>query len=885
MALDQAAPGQASLDVSVDIPGYSDVRRIGAGGMAYVYLATQNSFKRKVAIKVLLPAYTADKEFADRFLREAQIVSSLSHPRIVPVYDFGQHNGMYYMAMEYLPGGDLSKQVQKGLAQDQVMQVTSDIASALHFAHGKGFIHRDVKPENVMFREDGSAVLTDFGIARKQNANTQMTRAGQTVGTPKYMSPQQLQGKAVDGRTDIYSLGIMFYEMLTKQCPYQDEDYMALALKHLQAPIPKLPSQFSKYQKLFERMVAKEPEKRFQSGQEIVAILQDIQSGKIDAASIDSGEAADLKKAVMAAADQKVLANSGGEVRSSTAPRQHMAVLQEVDPLLDSNWLKLVSGSFNKLPPKDRKFVYETVLQPKGIFLNPEKKTFEFKGRLTVQEAAASIVVNPELKAIAGKLMKAEQMIRGARDFNTISDTIEGGLGAVDRFDTQENLASQKEKLILRAAFLDDLVKIIKEANFDMPESRRLMTLDLIKSYILQVFLRHEMLGYRFRATPLDELQNDPDEFIRSVVAPEARTRQCDVIKVEGHVFLVGPVKDVTQNPYSIRRFLQEDVAMNGQVVYFNVVAFPVDKLADPKFQEGVRWMVSRIVTLERQLSPGIVDLFKVMEKNYKEQIAPGLLKPLTADGSDVEAAVTKRMAEYERKVSLMILGKIPQTMNTMVKTVDDMEYLFSNLRRLLVDMACDARDFAAQSAAMWSSKAEEMDLRMMSYLKLMDKRKNSVFVQGGGKKTDPTLDPALPLAEFRKIVSDHTEELEALNQEMRKVVMEFEKTKSGFQKFFQKLFGGDKNKVTPEQVQARINAAKSRCLVALIRTRKRYPVVTVYLEFEDIIPVDEQIRHYALPMGAQGIARLPILVTLPEQADSFNLDELVEILDEKNYS
>lgn len=888
MALDQASSGQASLDVSVDVPGYSEVRRIGAGGMAFVYLATQNSFKRKVAIKVLMPAYTADKEFADRFLREAQIVSSLSHPHIVPVYDFGQHNGMYYMAMEYLPGGDLSKKIQNGLPEDQAMKVIGDIAGALHFAHGKGFIHRDVKPENVMFREDGSAVLTDFGIARKQNANTQMTRAGQTVGTPKYMSPQQLQGKAVDGRADVYSLGIMFYEMLTKQTPYQDEDYMALALKHLQAPIPKLPAQFSKYQKLFERMVAKEPEKRFQSGQEIVAILQDIRSGKVDAASIDSGGAAELKQAAMAAAERKVATTASTASSQSSqggVSRQQMVALQDIDPLLDANWAKVVSSTFNKLPPRERKFIYETFLLPKGIFLDPQKKAFVFKGRLTVQEVSADVINNAELKSIAGRLIKAEQIIRTSRDVNAVSDTIESGLSIIDRFDAQENLASQKEKLVLRAAFLDDVVKLIKEATFDLPQSRRLMTLEIVKTYILQVYLRHEMMGYRFKTLPAGELDTDADPFLKEFVAKEARVRQCDVVKADNHLFLIGPVRDAGQNPYSIRRFLTEDVSAEGQVVYFNAIAFPLDQITDPKFQDGVRWMVSRIVTLERQLSPGIVDLIQAMDESRKRQLAPLLLKSLTADGTDIESAIVKRMADYERMVCLMILGKIPKAFSTMVKTNDDLEFLFFNLRRLLVEMACDVRDFAGQSAAMWSRKAEEMDFKMMSYLKLMDKRKPSLFVLGRSKQTDPSLDPAFPLAELKKIISDHAAEIDALNTKLRLLVADVEKPRSALQTFIAKLFGSEKKKLTIEELQNQILVVKRKCLVAVIRMRKRYPLVTVYLEFEDIIPVDEQVRHYAFPAGADGIARLPILVEFPEQAEALDLELIGKALDETTFA
>ncbi len=293
-----------------ELPGYAIIRKIGEGGMAQVFLATQTAFKRQVAIKVLAPAYAADYEFAGRFLREAETVASLSHASIIPVYDFGQRDGTFYMVMEYLPGGDLAQWIQRGLDEQEVLQIIGDIASALHLAHEKGYIHRDVKPENVMFRENSTAVLTDFGIARQKNANQQVTVAGAVLGTPKYMSPEQLQGHPLDGRADIYSLGIMFYEMLAKKPPYEDPEFMALAMKHLQSPIPKLPSAYARYQGLFEKMVAKQPEKRFRSGLEIVKTLQQVRNGQLDVASIDS-----RGSSIAAAKPASAVANHYADVR------------------------------------------------------------------------------------------------------------------------------------------------------------------------------------------------------------------------------------------------------------------------------------------------------------------------------------------------------------------------------------------------------------------------------------------------------------------------------------------------------------------------------------------------------------------------------------------
>ena len=248
------------------LPGYNLHRKIGKGGMATVFLATQQSFERKVALKIIADSAFGSSELAERFQREAKIVARLSHPHIVPVYDVGRVEQIHFLAMDYLPGGDLNSFIRAGLQPREAEQILSQLAQALHFAHSKGYIHRDVKPDNIMFREDNSAVLTDFGIARPIETTTDITSQGLVIGTPAFMSPEQSQGKETDGRADLYSLGVIFYKMLTGKLPFTADEPLALALKHIKEPIPKLPEELASYQPIIDQLMAKDPAERFDSG-------------------------------------------------------------------------------------------------------------------------------------------------------------------------------------------------------------------------------------------------------------------------------------------------------------------------------------------------------------------------------------------------------------------------------------------------------------------------------------------------------------------------------------------------------------------------------------------------------------------------------------------
>lgn len=256
------------------IPGYSILRKINSGGMASVFLATQLSLNRTVALKIMKPELDYDPEFHQRFQREAEIVGQLSHPNIIPIYDIGRHQAMNYISMEYLPAGSLEQKIIEGITAGDAADLIVAIAAALEHAHTKGYVHRDIKPENILFRSDGSPVLTDFGIARTIKTKSNLTQVGIVIGTPYYMSPEQAKGLPTDGRADLYSLGILFYEMLTGTRPFQSDNALALAIQHINEKAPKLPVAFFHYQPIINRLLAKKPEHRFQHAREFIVALE-----------------------------------------------------------------------------------------------------------------------------------------------------------------------------------------------------------------------------------------------------------------------------------------------------------------------------------------------------------------------------------------------------------------------------------------------------------------------------------------------------------------------------------------------------------------------------------------------------------------------------------
>jgi serine/threonine-protein kinase PpkA len=256
-----------------DIPGYRVLRRIGKGGMSQVYLGVQESLDRQVAIKVMSPEALRDEVSKQRFEHEARTIAKLEHPCIVGIHEVGRSpQGLMYYVLPYLAKGHLG---QRDFTNDEsrTFEVLRALLSALEFAHARGIVHRDVKAENVLFDNADRPLLTDFGIALSRKDNTRITTAGLAVGSGGYMAPEQARGEAVDGRADLYSVGVLAYELVTGRLPFLANDTLALALMHAQDPIPRLSPDKKHWQGFIDRAMAKMPENRFRNAQQMLTAL------------------------------------------------------------------------------------------------------------------------------------------------------------------------------------------------------------------------------------------------------------------------------------------------------------------------------------------------------------------------------------------------------------------------------------------------------------------------------------------------------------------------------------------------------------------------------------------------------------------------------------
>lgn len=322
------------------IPGYNVLKKIAKGGMASVFIAIQLSVGRTIALKILPKKLCEDPSFTKLFLQEANC-GVLNHPNIITIYEAGETDSHLYIAMEFLQGGNLKQKIKAGLSQEETIDIITKLSEALAYAHSKGFIHRDIKPGNVLFNEIKQPILADFGIARAISFNDQTIIDGMMLGTPHYTSPEQVSSDEIDHRTDLYSLGVVYYEMLTGSKPFIADTPFALIYKHLEEAPPQLASKFAEHQPIIHKLMSKKPADRYASAFDLIEDLAKLTRSKNEQAAIRSARMRTYKSVSLFAALVLVFSASVSDRLSHYSEKQlsHLKTFAARTSMLTKNFL------------------------------------------------------------------------------------------------------------------------------------------------------------------------------------------------------------------------------------------------------------------------------------------------------------------------------------------------------------------------------------------------------------------------------------------------------------------------------------------------------------------------------------------------------------------
>ncbi|GAB2510128.1 serine/threonine-protein kinase [Microbulbifer agarilyticus] len=471
------------------IPGYTVHGPIGQGGMASVYLATQESLNRKVAIKVLrnVEQDSASAKLNARFINEAHFIASLNNPHIITIHDIATlANGDHYIAMEFVSGGDLDENLQRFRAPQAALGLIREIAQGLAVVHQQGIIHRDVKPANILFRKDKTVVLTDFGIAKEVDNNSDLTQAGFSLGSPSYSSPEQAQGQALNITSDIYSLGVILLELLLGYNPFKGDSHTGTAINHIQQPVPELPAELAYLAPLLKRMLAKSPGDRFQNCEALVAALQSLHQPSATATSAPTRQSKFAKPAFLQSRPALALAGIAGATLLIAALTYESETDKEINRLLEQAELGLKEERYIFPEQDNARYYFRQVLLLDDNNSAAEDGLAEVTAQLVQQYVAQgtealergdlnrpkgnnalhfyreALALDADNRhALAGFRQLADEYTRRAR-----TDLLEGDIKGADR-NVKRGLKVQPDD--------EELLALRKEVDEKMPRAKRLI--------------------------------------------------------------------------------------------------------------------------------------------------------------------------------------------------------------------------------------------------------------------------------------------------------------------------------------------------------------------------------------------------------------------------
>lgn len=548
--------------------------------------------------------------------------------------------------------------------------------------------------------------------------------------------------------------------------------------------------------------------------------------------------------------------------------------LKAIDPALGSNWREVIREILPQLNKEGQSSVYKNILEPRGI-----NKDLVYKLSDTLKNVMSKTTIqNKELKNIAVHMSKLIDSKPESYKALKLADEIEAMLDYLDGIDVQGSLYYQKIRINIRTAFLYDLAEWVDKVEFIIENGLRDLNDDIVKTYLKEVFIKQKIQGRDFRSWDSTDLSFQELAHLPSLIKEEGKQRKFFVVESQKYWFVVGIASQPNNNAYSFRRFLYE--ASSGEedhkFIYLTHLIVKKDILSDNKYIAHITYCMSRLYTLDRGVSDTVLKF--VLEAQYlnKKYLTTLLKKPLEQDGSGSEAIISNRMTEYEKQLSILILNKLPNVIQTVINNLNDQSFLFYHLDQLIKKMIENIQDFRMQPLAMYSESSKIMVMKLVSLRKLLDNLLNLLAVeQKNIFDYEKTMEKSL------LIIKEKLKECDAYLQEiniLRKELKNYLKVKEDGS-FWQKIKLGKSPSYTSEEITEIESTLNEDLFMFIVRLAKNKTDSIVYPEFECEIIINESYRHYAIADGKIGITRLPRILRLPENKSKFTSSSVKEMI------
>ncbi|UNT62984.1 MULTISPECIES: hypothetical protein [Acinetobacter] len=555
-------------------------------------------------------------------------------------------------------------------------------------------------------------------------------------------------------------------------------------------------------------------------------------------------------------------------------PYELRSIANQIDPHLDLYWQENFQNLFSQINLEYREMISNQILQKKSIYWNKADNSFKITKQFNFPNFIESIP-NLGIKNLAEKILVSCSHLEKYTDALEIASFVEGLLAQINKIDTEENLSLQKYKNEIKTYCIYHIAHIIKNKPIITTESNiRNLDSDVIKVFINEVYLKHQLLQFWFKTVQLRELKQQKNSLFHEFIVQQKQLRQLEIVKTSKYFFCLSqPANNKNINTFSIRRFLTEEKSLVSDIFYLNGVSLNLSKLNDKLYIDNFHSQMEKIVTIEKQIGDEVTNFIEKLQEHNNIALLPLLLRPLDSSGMSMEKVVEERLIEFEKDLILNILEPTALFLKSKINHQDEYDYIYISLREIFSDILNYYHDFQSQPAVLFDNKAKLFFYRLVSWLNLLEKRNKEIFRKQNFEEWNLQSEKMYEsINELSLIIKT------SLNnyRETYKAIKELEREISSSNSIISKIFNTKKKKedLLLEQHQ-KLNKIKVDAFLDIIRVPKKYPHLTVYLEYESQISVNEKERHYAFSVGNNGISRLPIMIQLPEDKSKFNLNEI----------
>lgn len=554
----------------------------------------------------------------------------------------------------------------------------------------------------------------------------------------------------------------------------------------------------------------------------------------------------------------------------------HLRVqLKQIDPILDKHWQQQLDSILSKTPQALHQKIEDQYLKAKNISWNYLNQTFEFKGHISLKELQLN-TQNSELLQLAHRINTTFSYLQSYQTDFQIADYLETIVREINQIDLDNPKDIQAQQLI-KKAFLYDTALIIRELNFSVSENHRHLNIEQVRTFIFEVFMKSEILGSWFAHILPSEYADQELTIFQDYFISEQQVRDFEIIKTFQYYFVLSSSYDSLISAYSIRRFLTEESFGKEDRFYISGLVLDPQQLNQPNYFENFKQLITRIIGIQSQMNPHIVELVESLHEYNHQRLIPSLKEILNIQSFSIEHLVKEHLEILEKDLSLNILEPFLKGLKNSVQHTDELEFCYLNILRLINEFLHQLEILSQEPILQFNPHARLFKYRLIAYLKLLEQRRAQIFVLFHDEfhYQQHVREVSAPTQEMRELLNDAIEQTRQIQQHIRQLERETQNKQNA--SFIKRLFKKPENhEFKINELKQNIIDVRDRCYLRIIALQKRTTQVSVYLEAKNLIPVDSKMRHYAFANGENGVTRLPLLLQLPEERNSFNMQSML---------